>query len=114
MNHVYIMSALGGTVYKVGITVKPSSRLATIKTSCPLPIVHAVFFAVEDAEESEKYIHKLLDKQRLYGEWFLLNDALYSALFCALSDLQFECGCSKYCKESYITKVQYPQIRVAI
>lgn len=67
--NVYVIGPANGP-YKVGVANNVDSRLASLQTSSPIPLI--VHFACESerAREHETAIHARLAAQRQIGEWF--------------------------------------------
>src|SRR5262249_39766761 len=66
---LYVIRAAGTTRFKIGLAIKPKSRLSGLKTgSCmPLELVSAIEIA---AIELERELHRALTPWRRHGEWF--------------------------------------------
>lgn len=75
--------------YKIGMSKKPHYREKTLQSE--KPFVELVE-AWESTASMEKFLHKVLDKQRIRGEWFRLNSyhlaLIYEKMscYCKLSD----------------------------
>lgn len=75
-NYVYVMNQVGSNIYKIGYSKNPQKRLTRISSGSSKKIkIISVYPQVghEQAEKSEKYLHDLFHKKRLFGEWFRLN-----------------------------------------
>ncbi|MDH4263942.1 MAG: GIY-YIG nuclease family protein [Spirochaetia bacterium] len=62
---------------KVGVANNVDERLSTLQTGCPIKLIFIHKFNVDgndmQAYNIESHIHKILKKQRIYGEWFFLR-----------------------------------------
>lgn len=72
--YVYIIS-IGGGIYKIGRSIKPSERIASISTASPFSIKLINSFFCNDSRITEQKLHKKYAKQNIRGEWFALNDS---------------------------------------
>lgn len=64
---VYAIRASNGLI-KIGISINPKKRLATLRTSSPVEL--ELLGTWETAASSEKILHKILADSRVHGEWF--------------------------------------------
>ena len=68
---VYLMTC--GDFFKVGISVKPRKRLATIRQCNPVKVELPNLYwlgCVEDAKYAEGKVHERLKEFHVRGEWF--------------------------------------------
>ena len=71
--YVYLMLAEGVGRYKIGLSKKPKERHSTISKQSPFPVSVIACYKVEDMLEAEKAWHQKFSGQRVYGEWFELD-----------------------------------------
>lgn len=75
---------------KIGVTGNPIERLKQLQTSNPRPLALWDIRPIKSTENRERFeteIHKLFEKHRVSGEWFVWHDdimdwAYYSILNC--------------------------------
>jgi hypothetical protein len=72
--HVYFIEALGTGLVKIGFTRSLSSRLNSLRTSCPVPI--RLLWSVPGDVIDEKRFHERFASLRKRGEWFELTGVL--------------------------------------
>lgn len=68
-NYVYVISA-GPCTHKIGISVHPEGRLASLQTGSPLRMKLVFSIETEHAANIEWRAHSILRPNRLEGEWF--------------------------------------------
>jgi hypothetical protein len=76
-NYVYmLLCADEGPIYvKVGITDRPTQRMAAIATGCPVPMISLSILETscrKAARDLERALHLAFGKWRTKGEWFQL------------------------------------------
>lgn len=71
--HVYVVQMEGFPYYKIGHTIKLSSRMSAFGVL--LPFRHRLLFTrkVSDSRHLEQILHRELEAQRMNGEWFRLS-----------------------------------------
>jgi predicted GIY-YIG superfamily endonuclease len=70
---VYVISALGTPLLKIGMSNNVQRRLARLSTASPHPLkVMAIFecHSRRDAHDLESTLHRVFKEQRANGEWF--------------------------------------------
>ena len=90
MSFVYVIGRMYGDFKsmgaptKIGVSDNPWSRLRTIQTSCPFGIYiyhYYRFRSKEEAFDTERIVHKVLNKDRIQGEWFNVDpEEVYNLL----------------------------------
>lgn len=71
---IYIIHAQGTTFYKVGKTSgSVESRMRSLVTSCPYPLMIVKSVWVDDADSAEDEAHASIAECRSNGEWFNLE-----------------------------------------
>jgi len=81
---VYVAECQG--LYKIGYSIRPTSRIASLQTATPFPVT--LLGTIEGGKEVESWWHHHFKAKRVRGEWFAL-DAADLALLLA-SDEFFE------------------------
>jgi hypothetical protein len=75
--YVLIAKAVEGQIVaKVGISGNPWKRMKEVQTGCPFPITEMATVQVPGqpiAKECEKLAHKVFEKCRSSGEWFVFR-----------------------------------------
>ncbi|MEV7925969.1 GIY-YIG nuclease family protein [Kitasatospora sp. NPDC088779] len=69
--HVYMMTAAGSRLIKIGVAKNPMQRLRELQTGSPGKL--DVLWLVEGTRALEKALHGRLSAYRARGEWFDLN-----------------------------------------
>lgn len=67
---VYIISATGSGLLKVGVSHNPNGRMRTLSTSLPYKLKVERTWPRTDAYQIEGATHDILAEHRLNGEWF--------------------------------------------
>ena len=78
---IYVIEESGNGYVKIGISNEPSRRLADMQTGSPYDLTLLLVLEVEDAAVTESFLHEVLEKFRIRGEWFdgsCLNDPIFS------------------------------------
>lgn len=75
---VYLIKS--GHFYKIGKTLNLNSRVKQYITESPysVDVIHEV--KVDDYSGAEKYLHELVDNNRVKGEWFNLDNSQVSMI----------------------------------
>jgi hypothetical protein len=71
--YLYAIGEVGGKEVKLGISKNPGQRLKQLQTAYPNKLV-LWGFCKEASPLTEREVHRLLEKDRIEGEWFLLTD----------------------------------------
>ena len=77
MNYVYLIRCNDGhfqTKYKIGIAQDVQTRLAQLQTGSPYVLEVMECYGYENAEVVERALHQAFKKQRIQGEWFILDN----------------------------------------
>lgn len=104
--YVYFFMARDGAgpmYVKVGRSDNPITRLETVQTGCPLPIVKAGMvkcLTIEQSRKIERDLHTMLSGWHSSGEWFRLNweegddksalMGMMNVVFAGIPDWKFE------------------------
>lgn len=73
---LYIFKAKHLPIYKIGISNNVTSRLRTIKSFSPVPIIiFDVFRKLNNPHKIEKMLHSHYKKNHSHGEWFELSSS---------------------------------------
>jgi hypothetical protein len=86
MGHVYLISFENPILrslnpyIKIGISKDSKKRISSIQTGSPLKLKFYGFIESDKPIEIEKFLHKLLAKERVCGEWFKFSLALIDAI----------------------------------
>ncbi len=80
--YVYLVRQVGTAYCKIGISIRPDSRLVQIDYSVPFQVEMLHTILVPSMKESEDIWHDLFKSYRLKGEWFNLPDDAIT-LFCS-------------------------------
>ena len=69
---LYLAADQSNSRYKIGRSVNPKKRVASMRTACPriLLIAEWTIQYNYDPIEFEKYIHRLLSEWNIEGEWY--------------------------------------------
>ena len=70
MKYLYLLESDG--FYKIGVASHPRGRIAELQTGNPHKINLVVSCLVENAYGAEWYMHTILSKLKVSGEWFRL------------------------------------------
>lgn len=73
MHYVYVLQQGSGGPVKIGIANDIKRRVMALNTGASIALDVLKSHEMEDASHSrlvERYLHKILDKHRLNGEWF--------------------------------------------
>lgn len=68
LGHVYYIGAEGIPVVKIGTSINPSARLATLQTSSPVRL--HIWATCTGGRELEHRLHRRFAAHRHHGEWF--------------------------------------------
>ncbi len=74
--YIYLIKSTSGH-YKIGQSKNPRRRLIELQkgaTIGPFELDLICYFAVNDMDEAENYLHAVYHDSRINGEWFLLNN----------------------------------------
>lgn len=72
--HGFVYVVGFGTSVKIGYSAKVKKRIASIQTSCPVPLT---IYAIKNANRSDEVaLHKKFARYRLNGEWFELAEPI--------------------------------------
>lgn len=66
--NIYCIAEDDGAAWKIGVARNPQERLATLQVGNPRPLLLYAWAPAPQALES--YIHHVLRRERLTGEWF--------------------------------------------
>src|SRR5260370_34166999 len=59
-------------LYKIGIARDIGTRMSTLQTATPYTLTLCAHVRIKNALQAEKFIHSLLDRHHVRGEWFKL------------------------------------------
>ena len=65
---------------KIGIAVKPESRLGNMQVGCPYELKMLAKYPSNNARHDERRLHKLLHSFHARGEWFKIPDSLIALM----------------------------------
>jgi hypothetical protein len=68
--HVYVIQCSVTGVFKVGISIHPSRRMADLQAGYPYPLTLVHTLTPDSPTKIERSLHKSLSDFRLNGEWF--------------------------------------------
>lgn len=71
---VYIIVNEKELICKIGFSKDPSARLINLQTGCPYPL--KLERIIDGDINKERELHKVFDKFRLEGEWFIYNEEI--------------------------------------
>jgi hypothetical protein len=72
---IYILKCNRTSLYKIGLTSRSVfDRLKVLKTANPDIVMYNYYENIEDIYLEEKLMHKKINKKRIDGEWFNLNN----------------------------------------
>lgn len=71
---VYVAKAVGLDVYKIGRSSGVFTRLSTLDRGTPFGIELIALIRTIDAEELERFLHRIVKGPRVHGEWFQLTE----------------------------------------
>ncbi|MEM6434508.1 MAG: GIY-YIG nuclease family protein [Cyanobacteria bacterium P01_D01_bin.115] len=79
---IYVIRFGSKPVYKIGYSANPRGRLNELQCGSPAKLALVKAFSVNSniAPQVESQIHKLLDFNRLRGEWFVVHGLLFQKL----------------------------------
>ena len=80
MSYLYAIRTLEAGYVKIGHSVRPNSRLVEIAVGCPYNVELYAIKKVKNAPAEEKFLHSLLSKYRMRGEWFRWNETIEELL----------------------------------
>ena len=84
---VYFIKCGDSKFYKIGKTSNLRRRIYDIQIVNPYPIILCKFIECQSHGKLEKAIHNALSDYKHYGEWFILSDAVFSALM-TINDIE--------------------------
>lgn len=73
---VYLIQNETEGICKIGYSLDPNARLATLQTGCPYPL--SLVGTIEGGREKERETHAMFEQYRMEGEWFVLNKEILS------------------------------------
>lgn len=81
LGHLYLISEGPDGPIKIGHSVAPDARLATLQTGNARPLrIHASYMLMrDDAIFAEECLHQELEERALVGEWFDLSEDFISS-----------------------------------
>lgn len=68
--YVYVIQEPETKLCKIGVSVNPKERLASLQTANPRPLVLRMLFWHKDSSWLEMRLHSLFYAQHVSGEWF--------------------------------------------
>lgn len=78
--YIYLILCKGTNYYKVGYTKsKPYSRLGELQVGCPYELILKIYFEKENPIKVESAFHKRFKDYLIRGEWFNLDENIYTA-----------------------------------
>lgn len=74
---------------KIGIAANPEKRRASLQAGATGRLKVLLEIEAKSAVTSEAYLHRQFDSDKLYGEWFNINDlSVLETAFCEASELE--------------------------
>lgn len=70
---IYLLHAEETPRYKIGLSIQPKQRRATINNQSPFPVYVVDCYPVDDMPTAETYWHQRFESVRVHGEWFVLK-----------------------------------------
>jgi hypothetical protein len=68
VSKIYCIAEEGGRAWKIGLARSPVERLATLQIGNPRPLV--LFAWAPAPTRLEGFVHRVLRRERIHGEWF--------------------------------------------
>lgn len=81
-SRVYCVRAGDAPYIKIGTAHTPESRVASLQTGSPTPLI--LLFVLPGGKPLERHLHQALGRWRLQGEWFSLRQEALTAVFRAI------------------------------
>lgn len=79
--YVYFVKADGRNIFKIGVTKSsPYKRMAGLQSGCPYKVGLYGYLYYLNRLKWEKRFHKELDRYRLNGEWFEVDEAIVDGI----------------------------------
>lgn len=73
IGEIYIIHAIGTTLFKIGISSNFNKRFNDIAGTSPLPLMAFKYGKCDNPVLLERHLHKLLKEKRFKNEWFHLT-----------------------------------------
>ena len=74
---LYILKIKDMPIYKIGVSQSVKRRIRDIRAALPFESKLIALFDINDAYQSEKEIHDILNKYALRHEWFKMDVEAY-------------------------------------
>lgn len=71
---VYVMQDCSSLLVKIGISHNPDTRVGQVAQEFGADVVILGLLEVEDARAAEKFLHGALERHRVMGEWFQIEE----------------------------------------
>lgn len=71
--YIYVVHAVDTELYKIGKSVNPNNRLASLSKQAPYRLKLLFSFAVKDMSRAEKQLHQHFVDKQVNSEWFQLS-----------------------------------------
>lgn len=71
--YIYVVHAVNTDRYKIGKSVNPHNRLASLSKQAPYKLKLLFSFAVQDMSKTEKQLHQHFVDKQVNSEWFQLS-----------------------------------------
>lgn len=65
---IYFIAPVGGGLVKIGISIKPRSRLTQLRNSSPIPL--EMLACAVGSTNDERKLHRIFLGAHVHGEWF--------------------------------------------
>ena len=74
---IYLLQCAGTRYFKIGCSTAdtPHNRVDSMQTGCPLNIVIIAYAKTTYHKTVERLLHIMLQRHRVHGEWFELDDS---------------------------------------
>ena len=72
--YIYFAKIKNKEIIKIGYSINPKKRIIDMNTAMPLDI--EILAVIKGSRKTEKWLHKLLQKYNIKGEWFEYNDSV--------------------------------------
>ena len=72
--YIYIIHCVGFPYYKIGRSVNPKARIASLQIGIPFELQIEYAIAVKDMADVEYRVSRLYNSKCVRGEWYLLTD----------------------------------------
>lgn len=76
LTNIYFIGNPSTDNIKIDVSKNPYQRIKTLQTGSPIQLF-VVALIRNRPKELESYLHRTFSKQRMWGEWFQINDDLF-------------------------------------